>query len=125
MLLAAFAALALALSSIGIYGLMAHSVVQRTREIGLRIAVGANPGDVVRFILRQGAWLAGGGIVIGTALAVGATRLLRTLLFGVTPLDGASFVIAAAALLLVALAAAYLPARRAARIDPQRALRAD
>jgi putative ABC transport system permease protein len=125
MLIAGFAGLALVLSAIGIYGVIAHSVVQRTREIGVRIAVGAMPREVMTFILVQGAWLATAGVLIGIALAVMATRLMRTLLFGVSPLDLVSFAIAALSLFVVALVAAYLPARRAARIDPQQALRAD
>jgi putative ABC transport system permease protein len=125
MLLVGFAALALGLASIGIYGLISHSVAQRTREIGVRIAVGAMPQEVVRFILAQGAWLAAVGIVIGLAGAMSTTRFMRTLLFGVGPLDAVSLAVATGALFAVALLAAYIPARRAARIDPQAALRAE
>jgi putative ABC transport system permease protein len=125
MLLVGFAALALGLASIGIYGLISHSVAQRTREIGVRIAVGAMPQEVVRFILAQGAWLAAVGIVIGLAGAMSTTRFMRTLLFGVGPLDAVSLAMATGTLFAVALLAAYIPARRAARIDPQAALRAE
>ncbi len=124
-LLAGFALLALTLASIGIYGLIAYSVVQRTREIGVRLAIGAMPHEIVRLVLAQGTRLAGVGVVIGLAAAFGVTRLMQSLLFDVSPLDAAAFVGSAALLLIVAALASYLPARRAARIDPQVAIRAE
>ena len=125
LLLAAFALLALGLASIGVYGLIAYSVVQRTREIGVRIAVGATPGRVVRGVLGQGLRLASIGVGVGIATALLLTRLMRSLLFDVSPFDLTSLVAAATVLFVVALLAGYLPARRAARIDPQTALRAE
>ena len=124
-LLTGFALLALTLASVGIYGLIAYSVVQRTREIGVRLAIGALPSEIVRLVLRQGTQLAAVGVTIGLVAAVTATRLLQSLLFGVTPLDLTAFAAAAALLLLVAALASYLPARRAGRIDPQVAIRAE
>lgn len=124
-LLGAFALLALALAATGIYGLIAYSVVQRTREIGVRLALGALPRDVVRLVLGDGARLAGIGIVLGLAGALSLTRLIRSLLFHVSPVDPVSFAAASALLLGVALAASLLPAWRASRTDPQTAMRAD
>jgi putative ABC transport system permease protein len=124
-LLGGFAVLALALAAVGIYGLMAYAVVQRTREIGIRIALGATPGEVLSLVVGQGARLAAVGVVIGLAGAIGLTRVMRTLLFDVSPLDPLAFAASALLLIGVAVLAAYLPARRAARIDPQRAIRAD
>ncbi|HEX3868682.1 MAG TPA: ABC transporter permease [Gemmatimonadaceae bacterium] len=125
MLLASFALLALALASVGIYGLIAHSVVQRTREIGIRVAVGADRVDVIRLVVAQGVRLAGIGVTVGLGGALLATRAMRSLLFGITPFDVPTFAAAAIVLFVVALAAGYVPARRAARIDPQSALRAE
>jgi hypothetical protein len=105
--------------------LMAFAVVQRTREIGIRLAIGATPGDVLRLVVGQGARVAAAGVVIGLAGALVLTRAMRTLLFDVSPLDPLAFVTAALLLLGVATLASYLPARRAARIDPQAAIRAD
>ena len=124
-LLGAFALLALMLAATGIYGLIAYAVVQRTREIGVRLALGALPSDVVRLVLRDGARLAGIGIVLGLAGALSLTRVIRTLLFHVSPFDPVSFAGAAALLLAVAVAASLLPAWRAARTDPQLAMRAE
>jgi predicted permease len=125
MLVAAFATLALALGAVGVYGVMAHLVVQRTREIGIRIALGAVPREILTLVLSQGAWLAGLGIVAGLLGAVAATRLLTSLLFGVEPTDPATFVATAAALAAVAAIASVLPALRAVRTDPVDALRAE
>jgi predicted permease len=125
LLLSAFALLALTLASVGIYGLIAFSVVQRTREIGVRLALGATSLDVLRLVVGQGTRLALVGVGIGLVGAVAITRLLRTLLFDVSPLDPAAFVGASAALLVVAVVASYLPARRASRIDAQSAIRAE
>jgi predicted permease len=124
-LLSAFALLALTLASVGIYGLIAFSVVQRTREIGIRLALGATSWNVLALIVGQGTRLALVGVGIGLIGAVAMTRLLRTLLFDVSPLDPTAFGGAAVLLLAVAMLASYLPARRAARIDAQEAIRAD
>ena len=123
MLLAAFAAVAVLLAAIGVYGVLAYVVSQRTQEIGVRLAIGATPGDVVRLFLREGATLALVGLIAGLTGAIGATRTLTTLLFGVTSTDPITFATVAAALAGVALLATYLPARRAAAVDPMRALR--
>jgi ABC-type antimicrobial peptide transport system permease subunit len=125
LLLAAFAGVAVALAAIGIYGVLAYLVSQRTAEIGVRLAIGATPGDVARLFVREGASLTIGGLVAGLVGAIAAARALRSLLFGVTATDATTFAVVAAALLAVALAASYLPARRAARVDPMAALRAD
>jgi putative ABC transport system permease protein len=119
----AFATIALTLASIGIYGVTSYVVNQRTREIGLRIALGARPRGVLALIVRQAMTLVAIGIVIGLIGAVASTALLRHLLFGVSAFDPVTFAATAAVLLLVALAASYLPARRAAKVDPLIALR--
>jgi len=122
-LLTAFGLVALALASVGIYGVLAFAVTQRTHEIGIRTALGAQRDDVLRLILRQGMTLTGAGIVIGLTLAFSTTRLLRTLLFNVSPTDPLTFTAVPLLLICVALLACWLPARRAARIDPVEALR--
>jgi putative ABC transport system permease protein len=122
-LIGLFSSVALLLSAIGIYGLMHYFVAQRTNEIGVRIALGAVYRDVLGLVLRQGLVLAGVGIVAGLAGAFGVTRLISTLLYGVTPTDAITFATAPAILLLVALLACWIPAHRAARIDPMVALR--
>jgi predicted permease len=124
-LVGAFAVLALILAVIGLYGVIAYSVSQRTREIGVRVALGARPREVVTLILMQGFTLAAVGIVIGVVAAVGTTRVIRSLLFGVSSTDPITFIAAAALIALVAALACYIPARRAALIDPMIALRAD
>jgi predicted permease len=123
LLLGLFAALALVLSAVGIYGLMAYAVGQRTHEIGVRVAIGAQPRDVLHLIVGEGAILAFFGIVIGIATALGLTRLMASLLFEVTPTDPATFLAVAALLAVVALVACYIPARRATCVDPMVALR--
>jgi predicted permease len=123
LLLSAFAALALVLAAVGLYGLIAYSVVQRQREIGIRIAMGATPGGVVGLVLREGAWTASIGAALGVVGAVALTRVMRSLLFGVGAVDAGAFVAAIALLVSVALLASWLPARRAARVDPVEALR--
>jgi predicted permease len=122
-LLGVFAAVALVLAAVGLYGMMAYSVAQRRQEIGIRLALGARPADVLRLIVGQGARLALLGVGLGVAGALALTRLLSGLLYSVTPNDPISFSAACALLLAVALAAAYLPARRAARVDPANVLR--
>jgi putative ABC transport system permease protein len=122
-LLGLFAAAALLLSAIGIYGVIAYNVAQRTREIGIRMALGARPTDVRRLLLTHGARLAALGVAIGLAGALLLTRAMRALLYGVSPRDPMTFAAIAGLLGVVALLASYLPARRASRIDPLEALR--
>jgi putative ABC transport system permease protein len=123
LLLAIFAGLALVLAAIGIYGIIAYSVVQRTREIGIRMALGANRTNVLRLILRQGARIGMLGLVIGTAAAYLSTRALSSMLYGVDPHDPMIFAAIAVSLFVVVVLASYLPARRATRVDPLIALR--
>jgi len=123
LLLTIFAAIALLLAAIGIYGLMSYSVEQRMQEIGIRVALGASRGDVLRLMVLQGMKLAGIGIVLGLAAAYGATRLLASLLFGVKANDPYTFVAVAAIVAIVAAVASMVPARRAAGIAPSVALR--
>jgi len=118
-------ATALLLSIVGIYGVLAYAVTQRRREVGIRIALGAAPQTVKRMFVCRGMVLAAMGIVLGTVAAAGLTRLMTSLLFGVTPLDGATFAVAAAFLAGAALLASYIPARRAANIAPMQTLQAD
>ena len=122
-LFAVFAALALLLGGVGIYGVMSYSVARRTREIGIRMALGARQGEVLRLVMGDGARLAGIGIAAGVAAALGLTRLMSSLLFGVSANDPLTFVGVTILLAWVALAACYIPARRAMRVDPMTALR--
>ena len=124
-LLAALAAMALGIAAVGLYGVVAHGVSQRTKELGVRMALGADRANLLALVFREGAALAGAGVVLGVAGSLAATRLLSNLLYGIGPTDGMSFVLAAGVLLLVAGCATYLPARRASRLDPAVALRAE
>jgi predicted permease len=124
-LVAAFAGLALVLAAIGLYGLVAYVVGQRTHEIGIRLALGAEAAGVLRMILGQGARLVVAGLALGVIGALALSRLVSTLLFGVTATDAMTYISVSALLLLVTLVAAYIPARRAALVDPTVALRCE
>lgn len=123
LLLGLFATLALALAAVGTYGVLSYTVAERSHEIGIRMAVGARTGNVLGMVLKSGLSLAGVGLVLGVLGAVGLTRLMQTLLFGVSATDVTTFVIAPVVLALVAVAACVIPARRAAKVDPIEALR--
>ena len=123
LLLGSFASVALALALIGIYGVIAYSVIQRTQELGIRRALGAQGSDILLLVMGQGVILALAGIVVGLAGAMTLTRVMTALLFHVSATDPLTFAGIAALFLLVALAASYIPARRATRIDPNAALR--
>jgi putative ABC transport system permease protein len=122
-LLAAFSGIALLLAVVGIYGVMAFSVVQRTREIGIRLALGANREDILASTLGRSAWLIAAGLALGVCGALGATRLLASFLFEVQPTDVTTFVVTSFLLAVAAILASYIPASRATRIDPMVALR--
>jgi putative ABC transport system permease protein len=124
-LLAAFAVIALVLSAVGLYGIIAYSVTLRTREIGVRIALGADSGAVTGLVIGGGLRLAVAGVVIGAAAAAATTRLLGSMLYGVSPADPLTFVAIAVLVAVIASLASYLPARRAPNINPTEALRAD
>ena len=125
LLLAGFAAFALVLASLGIYGLISYSVKQRTQEIGIRMAIGASARDVQRQIIAQTLWLAAIGMTIGAVASWALGRGLRGLLFEVTATDPGTFLAMLVILTTVAIVAGYLPARRASRIDPMVALRSE
>jgi len=122
-LLVTFATLALLLAAVGVYGVMAYTVAQRTHEFGIRVAMGARPGDVLKQVLVEGGRLAALGLALGLAAALGLTRLMSSMLFEVKPGDPLALGAAAAVLVIVALAACYIPARRATKVDPLVALR--
>jgi len=124
-LLLSIAGIALVLAMIGLYGVVAYTTLLRTPEIGVRMAIGAGQSNVIRLVVRDGARLALAGTAIGTLAGYAASSMLSRFVFGVTPTDPVSFVVAAVSLIAVALAASYLPARRAARIDPAISLRAE
>jgi ABC-type antimicrobial peptide transport system permease subunit len=123
LLLGAFAGLALLLASIGLYGVLAYAVVQRSRELGLRMALGATSGSVMRLVVARGLSLTAIGLAAGVALAWAVTRTRQNVLYGVTASDPATFGAVVALLAVIAAVASYLPARRAARLDPIAVLR--
>jgi ABC-type antimicrobial peptide transport system permease subunit len=122
-LLGVFALLALLLASVGIYGVLSYLVGQRTKEIGVRMALGAQKFDVLRMVLKDGARMTLIGIVLGLVGALGLTRLMRSMLYGVKPTDPLTFISVAAVLGTIAMLACYVPARRAMKVDPIEALR--
>jgi len=124
LLLGSFAAVAVILAVVGMYGVIAYSVAQRTQEVGIRRALGAQQGDILQLVLMQGLGLALAGIVMGVGGGLALTRVMKSLLFQVSATDPATFVGIALLFVVVALVASYLPARKAARIDPMNALRA-
>jgi putative ABC transport system permease protein len=125
MLLGLFGIVALFLSATGLYGVLAYSVSERQREIGIRIALGASAGDMVKLVIGQGVKLIMLGTAIGLLAALGVTRLIASLIFGVSPTDPLTFAGVAVLLVIFALLACYLPARRAAKVDPMVALKCE
>jgi putative ABC transport system permease protein len=124
-LLGSFAGLALLLAAVGTYGVMAYSVAERTREIGIRVALGATRPAVLTQVLRETMKLAVAGLVLGSLAALGLTRLVSTMLFGIGPTDAVTYLGVSLLLVSVALLASYVPARRATEVDPMTALRSE
>jgi ABC-type antimicrobial peptide transport system permease subunit len=122
-LTASFGVLALLLASAGVYGVMAYSVAQRTSEIGIRIALGALPKEVLAMVLREATWIGMGGIIFGLGATLLTTRMVKSLLYGLQPNDPAVLAASATLLALIGLAATWVPARRAAAVQPMEALR--
>jgi ABC-type antimicrobial peptide transport system permease subunit len=118
-----FGSLSLILAAVGLFGVMSYAVARRTSEIGIRLALGAQRAQVLGATMRESLVLVAGGLMIGLAIAIGASRFVATLLFGIAPQDGATIALAMAIMAAVAALAAYLPARRASRVDPMVALR--
>jgi ABC-type antimicrobial peptide transport system permease subunit len=125
LILGSAAAVTLVLGVVGLYGVMAYLVALRTRELGLRIALGAQPGAVAAMLTRHGLWLTAGGVVTGLAVFMGVARFLRSFLYGVAPNDPLTLGAAALTLIVVAALASWIPARRASRVDPASTLRAE
>lgn len=124
-LIGAFGILGLVLAAAGVYGVMAYPVTQRTREFGIRMALGTRAGDVVRTVVRGGLFLSLGGALAGAALAGAVTRLITGMLFGLSALDSVTYGVVAAALVGVVVTASWVPARRVLRVDPSVSLRAE
>src|SRR6185369_9667204 len=125
LLIGLFAALALGLAAVGLYGVMSYTVQQRAREIGIRVAIGAQKRDVLRLVVGHGLGLVLTGMLLGSAGAVGLTRLINTMLYQVKPTDPTTFASVCGLLAMVAFCACWLPARRASRVDPMEALRCE
>jgi ABC-type antimicrobial peptide transport system permease subunit len=123
MLLSIFGGVAAVLAAVGIYGVIMYSVEQRTRELGVRLALGASPSRILRLVVTEGLWLAGGGLLLGLAASVGLSRSMKTMLYEVSPSDPATLASIAVVALLTASLASFLPAVRAVRVDPVTALR--
>jgi len=124
-LLGAFAGLALVLAAIGIFGVLSYAMAQRTRELGIRLALGAQRGDVLRLVARETAPMVASGVVVGLLAALGLTRFVRTMLYEIQPNDPATFAAVGITLAGVAVVAALVPARRASRVDPLIAIRSE
>ena len=125
MLLAVFSLIALIVAMVGLYGLISYSVAQRTQELGIRLALGAGRGAVLRLVMRQGLILAVSGVILGVGGSYGLTRLMRSLLYGVSATDVWTFTICALLFIAIALLASFVPARRASQLDPAEALRTE